>query len=224
MLPASGAPPVRARAVISDHGGVSSTEQPPDDVVEERLRVQREAQQHADERRRERRSTSVASMVISLGVVLGIVLVLLLVVPRQNSVTQPPVDVAAGARVAASQVDFTPSLPTALPATWRPTSVRTTVATAQVLTWHAGWVIDGKRYAALEQGKNAPQEWLAAQTNRGRPDGTQDVDGVAWQRILRLDKVQNSLVHTRDGVTTIVTGTAPYDELAVLAAALRPAG
>lgn len=193
-------------------------------MLSERLRVQREARQHAEERGRERRRTSVASMVISLLVVLGIVVVLLLLVPRQNGVTQPPVDVAAGARVAATRVDFTPSVPVTLPADWRATSVRTTVATARVLTWHAGWQTGAGDYAAVEQGAKAPAEWLRAQTNRGRPDGTQDVGGVTWQRILRVDKVQNSLVHTKDGVTTVVTGTAPYGDLAVLAGALQPPG
>lgn len=163
-------------------------------------------------------------MVLSLGVVLAIVVALLLLVPRVNSVTQPPVDVANGARAAAEQVSFKPSVPVGLPADWRPTSVRTTVATAQVLTWHAGYVIAGQQYAAVEQGKNAPADWLRAQTNRGRPDGTSVIDGVVWQRILRTDKVQNSLVHTRGAVTTVVTGTASYDQLAVLAAALRPPG
>ena len=198
---------------MRDHGGVTSTED-----------VQREAQEHGAQRARERRRTSVASMVISLAIVLAIVVALLLLVPRVNSVTQPPVDVSAGARVAAERVEFTPSLPVGLPPDWRATSVRTTVATGEVVTWHAGYVIDGRAYAALEQGQNPPDEWLRAQTNRGRPDGTQDVKGVVWQRILRTDKVQNSLVHVRGEVTTVVTGTAAYDQLAVLAAALQPAG
>ena len=202
---------------------MSSTEQEPDEAVDERLRVQREARQHADERRTERARTSVASMVISLAVVMGIVLVLLGITVRQNGVTQPPVDVAAGARVAATRVGFTPALPVGLPPQWRATSVRTTVATAQVLTWHAGYVIGSKAYAAVEQGKDAPEAWLTAQTNRGRADGTQDVAGVTWQRILRTDKVQNSLVHVNGAVTTVVTGTASYEQLAVLAGALRPA-
>lgn len=163
-------------------------------------------------------------MVISLTVVLGIVVVLLLLVPRQNGVTQPPVDVAAGARVAASRVDFTPSQPGALPADWRATSVRTSVAAAGVLTWHAGWQTGDGNYASIEQGKDVPEEWLPAQTGGGRPDGTRDVKGVVWQRMVRTDKPQNSLVHLQGGVTTVVTGTSPYDQLAVLAGALRPAG
>lgn len=171
---------------------------------------------------RQRGRGSAASMLISLVVVLGIVLALLALVPRTNGITQPPVDVARGAQAAAAQVDFTPAVPVGLPASWVPTSVRTTTATAGVLTWHAGYLVDGQ-YAAVEQGQNAPAEWLRAQTNRGRADGTQDVEGVIWDRIFRVDKVQNSLVHVNGDVTTVVTGTAPYEQLAVLAAALQPA-
>lgn len=163
-------------------------------------------------------------MIISLAVVLGIVGVLLLLVPRVNSVTQPPVDVGLGARAAAAKVDFTPSVPTGLPAGWRPTSVRTTRSTAEVITWHAGFQTPSQQYAAVEQGQDAPAEWVRAQVNRAREDGTQVVDGVSWRRFVREDKVQNSLVHTKGRVTTIVTGTAGFDELAVLAASLQPAG
>lgn len=203
---------------------VSSIEPARDDALLERERVLRERRQRADERGREHRRTSAASMVISLAVVLGIVLVLLLLVPRVSSVTQPPVDVSAGARVAAERVDFTVSVPVGLPGDWRATSVRTTVAAAQVLTWHAGFQTGGGEYAAVEQGRRVPPEWLRAQTRQGRPDGTMVVGGQTWQRVLRTGKVQNSLVHERSGVTTVVTGTASYQQLALLAASLRPAG
>ena len=75
----------------------------------------------------------------------------------------------------------------------------------------------------MEQGQDVPAEWVRSQTNRGREDGTQDVDGVAWRRFVRQDKVQLSLVHERGPVTTVVTGTAPFEDLAVLAASLAPA-
>jgi hypothetical protein len=163
-------------------------------------------------------------MVASLLVVLGIVIGLVLLVPRSNRVTQPPVDVAAGARAAASQVQFTPSVPSGLPPGWRATSVRTTRSTASVLTWHAGYMTADDQYAAVEQGQGAPAEWVRSQTNRGREQGTQEVDGVAWRRFVRLDKVQHSLVHERGDVTTVVTGTASFEDLALLAGSLAPAG
>ncbi|WP_378227129.1 DUF4245 domain-containing protein [Angustibacter luteus] len=164
------------------------------------------------------------SMVLSLLVVVGIAFVLVLIVPRVNQVTQPPVDVPLGARAAASQVEFTPSVPVGLPDGWRATSVRTTRSTAQVVTWHAGYQTPQQQYAALEQGKDAPDEWLSQQTNRAPKVGTQQIDGETWQRYAGGRANQNSLVHTRDAVTTIVTGTAPFDDLTLLAESLRPPG
>ncbi len=161
-------------------------------------------------------------MVLSLAVVLGIVLALVLMVPRVNGVTQPPVDVTLGARAAAAEVEFTPAVPAGLPDGWRATSVRTTRSTADVITWHAGYQTPGGQYAALEQGKDAPTAWVAQQTNHGQADGSQQVAGQTWQRYAGGRAVQNSLVRTSGAVTTIVTGTASFDELAVLAASLRP--
>jgi hypothetical protein len=209
-------------AVVEERGAAG-------DVVvdDEALAVAHERElARAQSRRRaaERRRATWGHMVVALLVVLGIVVALLLLVPASNPVTQPPVDVAAGARVAATRVDFVPSVPSGLPAGWRATSVRTVRATASVMTWHAGYMTTDDQYAAVEQGQDVPLEWLRSQTNRGREDGTQDVAGVAWRRFVRAPKVQNSLVHERDGVTTVVTGTAGFEELAVLAAALEPAG
>jgi hypothetical protein len=187
-------------------------------VVEERELAREASRRRAAERRRATWPHMVASLLVVVGIVVG----LLLLVPRTNSITQPPVDVAAGARAAASQVDFPPSVPSGLPAGWRATSVRTTRSTASVLTWHAGYMTADDQYAAVEQGRDAPAEWVRSQTNRGLEEGTQDVDGVAWRRFVRQDKVQLSLVHTSGDVTTVVTGTAGFDDLAVLAASLRP--
>lgn len=163
-------------------------------------------------------------MVLSLAVVLGIAFVLILLVPRVNQVTQPPVDVPLGARAAAAQVDFTPSVPVGLPDGWRATSVRTTRSTADVITWHAGFQTPDQQYAAFEQGKDAPQAWVTQQTNRAPTVGTQEVAGQTWQRYAGGRANQNSLVHTNGAVTTIVTGTASFDDLAVLAESLRPPG
>ncbi|GAB3590798.1 hypothetical protein GCM10027446_06640 [Angustibacter peucedani] len=200
---------------------MSSTDRTTDDVVAQERAASREL---ADERRLRRARAPWTSMVLSLAVVLGLVLVLVLLVPRVNGVTQPPVDVTLGARAAAAQVDFTPSVPGALPDGWRATSVRTTRSTAEVMTWHAGYQTAAGDYAAFEQGQDAPNAWVAQQTNHGTPDGTQSVGGEDWRRYTGGRNVQNSLVHTRGRVTTIVTGTAPFDQLAVLAQALQPAG
>jgi hypothetical protein len=52
--------------------------------------------------------------------------------------------------------------------------------------------------------------------------GAQDVAGARWTRYARQDKLQNSLVLRHGRLTTVVTGTAGFDELERLAASLRP--
>jgi hypothetical protein len=61
------------------------------------------------------------------------------------------------------------------------------------------------------------------QVNRAPQVGTLRVDGASWVRYVRTDKLQNSLVLRHGRLTTIVTGTAGFDELARLASSLRPA-
>jgi hypothetical protein len=93
-----------------------------------------------------------------------------------------------------------------------------------VLTWHVGYQTAGGRYAAVEQGARAPSEWVEQQVNRAPEQGSVLVRGEQWARRVRADKTQNSLVHTRGAVTTIVTGTASFDDLTRLAESLQPPG
>lgn len=178
----------------------------------------------AQDKRRRRARATWTSMVLSLGAVLAIVLGLVLLVPRVSQVSQPPVNVQFGARAAADKVDFQPSVPVGLGQGWTATSVRTTNSTDQVQTWHVGYLTPTRQYAALEQGQETSDLWLEQLTHRGRVDGTQQVAGQPWQRWTGGRGEQNSLVHARGKVTTVVTGTATFAELAVLAASLHPAG
>ena len=112
-----------------------------------------------------------------------------------------------------------------LPAGWRANAVRFERSTDGLQTWHAGYVSPDDQYIAIEQTQGAtprgsPRRPTAAGTRARcrRP-------GRTWAKIRRGDKVQIGLVHRGTGpkdVTTIVTGTAPYDELVTFAERLRP--
>ena len=192
------------------------------EVLPDEAQSRADAAAYSAQRRSERRRASYQSMLISLAVVVGIVCVLLLLVPRVNSVTQPPLDVGLGARAASAQLPFPPSVPTGLPDGWRATSVRTARSTAGVLMWHVGYQTPSEQYAAVQQGQDAPADWIRAQTNRAPVTGTQLVAGERWTRYARQDKLQNSLVLKRGRLTTVVTGTSEFDELARLVESLRP--
>ena len=174
---------------------------------------------------RRRGMGSVANMLRSMLVVLGLVAVLIFLVPRQNAVTQPPVDVTDAAQQVVHDTGWPIVAPVGLPAGWRATSVRYVRSTDGLMTWHVGYQSPQGDYVAVEQTRGATSLWVSAQTNRGHPDGTLSAAGRTWQKINRVDKVQRSLVIRGAGpqdLTTIVTGTAPYAGLATFADTLRP--
>jgi hypothetical protein len=163
-------------------------------------------------------------MLLSLGVILAFVAVWVALVPRVNKVSQPPVDVLPVAKQVARETGWAIEAPT-LPAGWRANAVRFERSTDGLQTWHAGYISPDEQYIAIEQTRGATATWVAAQTNRGRAEGTLTAAGRTWEKIRRGDKVQISLVNRGKGakdMTTILTGTAPYDELVAFAERLRP--
>ena len=165
------------------------------------------------------------SMIISMLVVMAFVVVWVAMVPRPNAISQPPVDVTSVAQQVRAQTHWPILQPQGLPDGWKATSVRFVRSTGDFMTWHAGYQSPKGDYVAIEQTQGATSEWVEAQTNRGREEGTLQVAGSTWTKVDRKDKVQFSLVRRGSGpkdLTTIVTGTGPYDELAAFAATLRP--
>ena len=165
------------------------------------------------------------NMVISMVVVLAFVVVWIAMVPRPNAITQPPVDVTSVAQQVRAETHWPILQPRGLPAGWRATSVRFVRSTDGLMTWHAGYQSPDGNYVAVEQTRGATQTWVEAQTNRGRAEGTLEAGGTTWTKIDRKDKVQFSLVsrgRSAQDLTTIVTGTAPYAELAAFAEKLQP--
>jgi hypothetical protein len=161
-------------------------------------------------------------MVRSLVVVGGVVVVLVLIVPRPSAVNQPPIDVTGVAQGARSSAGFTISVPAGLPSEWRATSARLLNGTDNVQTWHIGYQTADAQYAAVEQAKGATVVWLRANTQTGVVVGIQEVSGVAWTRLLHENRLQRTLEVTNGDITTLVTGTASWADLGLLASSLRP--
>lgn len=164
-------------------------------------------------------------MLRSLLVIGVIVAALIAIVPRVNSVSQPPVDVSGASVEIAKESGWPIDRPEGLPDGWKATSVRYVRSTGGYMTWHAGYQSPTGNYVALEQTKDPDAEWIAAQTNRAGVTGQLVVGGRTWKTYVRGGKVQNSLVAlpTAPGqLTTIVTGTGTFTELSTFAASLRP--
>ena len=81
--------------------------------------------------------------------------------------------------------------------------------------------VRGDSYLEVSGAKGT--SFLEAETGKGKPVGTVDVSGTAWQSWENQAGAQ-SLVLTRDGVTVLVGGTretSSQDDLVAFAAALR---
>lgn len=161
-------------------------------------------------------------MVRSMAVVLVVVFAIVLLAWRPQPDPITVVDPAPVVAMAVAQADFPISAPSGLPAGWRATSARwePTPASGDDPVLHMGYVTPADEYAQVSQSRDSSAPYLAEQTAKGIPTGSQDVTGRSWQR-WEADG-RRSLVLQSAGVTTVVSGSASWDELVALAAALRP--
>jgi len=190
------------RAVISDHGGVSQTS----------------AKSHYS-------SGSVPNMVRSLLVIGALMALIWFMTPRVNTLGGPVVDVHATAVDVAEESGWPISEAVDLPKDWKTTSARYVRGTDGLMTWHAGYQAPSGSYVAVEQTRDATRGWVEAQTNRARRVGELEAAGTTWVKYERGGKVQNSLVDRRTGsdeLTTLLTGTGTFEELALVAEHLGP--
>ena len=173
-----------------------------------------------------RLTTGLGGFALAMAACMLLVLAVYLVSPREDEDVLPTVDYSAQLWAMRSDAPFTVYAPEGLPAGWRPNSSRLNGLESggkDPVAWHLGFVTPKDEYAALEQSNENAAQYVPRMTNSSRPIGTQQVGDVTWTKYYRKDKKANSLARTLPGGTSIVlTGTASYAELAVLAASLRP--
>jgi hypothetical protein len=178
-----------------------------------------------------RRLGNLRSMVISMVVILAAVLAWVAMVPRVREVSQPAVDVTAVARQVRRETSWAISQPQ-LPSGWKATNVRFAAAGDGLRTWHAGYLSPEGNYVSIDQTSGTAagnignlDNWLAARTSNGQAEGTLAAGGATWQKLSSRDTVQRSLVSRgsgASGLVTVLSGTAPYGQLATFAEALKP--
>ncbi|MFB7613437.1 DUF4245 domain-containing protein [Kitasatospora sp. NPDC056181] len=126
---------------------------------------------------------------------------------------------AASAKRAAP---YTLLVPEGLSDKWRATSVTydpASLGKGKGNAWHLGFVTPAGQYAAIEQSDVARDILLDATVAGGKPDGTSEVAGQSWERL--QGPKERALTIQTGGATTVLTGTASYEELAELAQALK---
>jgi hypothetical protein len=165
---------------------------------------------------------TVADMVRSLAVVLGVVAIVLLVTWRPQPDPINVIDVAPYAQVVTTQATF-PAL--RIPASlteYRPTSARwePTENSDGQRVWFLGYVTPNGEYLQISQSATMSDLFVDEQTAGGVAGDVIEIDGQQWQQFETDDR--RSLVQRDGQVTTIVSGTQSWDELATSAAILVP--
>ena len=155
---------------------------------------------------------------------LAVVGVVILITPRRNEGAMPRVDYRGDLSGLRAVAPYAAQAPEGLPPQWLPTSTRLSGGANGPIAWHLGFYTPQKEYAALEESDETPEgagHFIDRMTSQGHADGTAQIAGATWDRTFRPDKKQRSLVRRLPGLTLVVTGTASYEELAVLAGALK---
>ncbi|AZM90925.1 DUF4245 domain-containing protein [Streptomyces sp. W1SF4] len=108
--------------------------------------------------------------------------------------------------------------PVGLPEQWRATSV--TFERKNANAWHLGFQDPDKQYVAVEQSTDASAKNVAKLTQQAKSTGeTQQVGDRAWERW--DGEKYDALVRQEQGYVTVVTGTAGFERLGAMAAALE---
>ncbi len=170
---------------------------------------------------------TVGDIIRSMGIVGGIIALVLIVTWRPPPDPVREVDSAPVAARTAAIADFTVLYPE-LPEGWRATTARfaPTTASGDDPVWFNGWVTPSEEYAAVIQSLEDDSKFISEQTLGGKitEDVPADLNKFVsdWDTYISDDGTQRSFVRIDDGVTTIVTGTLSWDELASFAGSLRP--
>jgi Protein of unknown function (DUF4245) len=160
-------------------------------------------------------------MVLSLGVVLLVIGVFMVLTPRRHHDAVHQIDYTQTLHDARVVAPYRIAAPEGLSPRWRATSARYDRDVNGAAQWHLGFVTPHDQYAGLEQTNGAAKDFVYDLSNHGVADGETTIAGKVWDRYYRESRDVRTIARTERGVTTLITGTATYEELAELAAALR---
>jgi hypothetical protein len=169
-----------------------------------------------------RRSIATAGdMVRSIAVVLAVVAVILLLNARdERGTTVREVGYAGPLASARSAAAYEVVGPVGLGDGWRPTSVRVPREDGGIV-WHVGFVTPEGEYAGLEQAASTTRRFVERFAAGAEVTGDVRIGPATWQRLEGGDPEPRALVLRGDDSTTVVAGTASFEELEELAGSLE---
>ncbi|MEU3664962.1 MULTISPECIES: DUF4245 domain-containing protein [Streptomyces] len=162
---------------------------------------------------------TVWDMVRSLAVIGVVVAGIYVFVPHDDKADPThTVDYRVETLTARRAAPYPVAAPVGLPEQWRATSV--TYERTKADAWHLGFLDPEQQYAAVEQSSDTSVKYLERVTRNATASGqTQQVGDAAWERW--EGEKYDALVRREQGHVTVVTGTASFEQLGTLAAALE---
>jgi hypothetical protein len=167
-----------------------------------------------------------ANMLRSL---LPLVVICLLIVAWQSfrssgDVGVRTVDPSSSVQLAAARAAYELLVPTGLDDGYRPTSARTDAGNAgegDAVTLEIGYLTPSEEFAGFVVSDDRAADPVAAVLDGAEDRGMVDVGGERWTRSTTVDG-ETALSRETDGVTVLVTGSAPDEELETVAASVEP--
>ncbi|SEC68546.1 Protein of unknown function [Streptomyces sp. 2131.1] len=162
---------------------------------------------------------TVRDMILSLLAIAAVAGVVYIFIPHDDKADPiKAVDYRVELLTARRAAPYPVAAPEGLPAGWKPTSV--TYSRDKGDSWHLGFLAPGGGYVAVEQSTAPAKLYIGQVSQKAENTGrTQEVAGQTWQRW--EGSKYDALVREEKGATTVVTGSAPAERLAEMAAALR---
>ncbi|MFJ4919690.1 DUF4245 domain-containing protein [Streptomyces sp. NPDC088725] len=162
---------------------------------------------------------TVRDMFLSMAVIGAVVAAMYIFIPHDDKADPvKAVDYRVELLTSRRAAPYPVAAPKGLAGEWTPTSV--SYERRNNDAWHLGFLDPDREYVAIEQSTAPAGKYIAEVSQQATDTGeTQQVAGEAWQRW--KGPKYDALVRRDGGATTVVTGTASYERLAEMAAALE---
>jgi Protein of unknown function (DUF4245) len=134
------------------------------------------------------------------------------------------VDPSSTVQLAAARAGYVLLVPTGLDDEYLPTSARTDAGDAREgdpVTLQIGYLTPSEEFAGFVVSDDREADPVADVLDGAQEQGTVDVGGERWTRSTTVDG-ETALSREDGGVTVLVTGSAPDEELRTVAESVRP--
>lgn len=162
-------------------------------------------------------------MVLSMSAVIATVGVIMLLAWRPQEEVKQQVDYETAVASAVLAQTWPISIPKVLPNGYQATSARLepeSYGESGDIRWILGFQTDAGDYVSLWQSDGPVRTVVSAATNNATCESAETINGTTWQKC-EIDKpLTRAYVKTEGDVTSIVSGTAQWDELLTFAESL----